>query len=40
MRALVPSFDNGGGTLDKLGQIMSENNFVGCPTADKRSLNM
>ncbi|XP_020237088.1 uncharacterized protein LOC109816465 isoform X2 [Cajanus cajan] len=38
--ASVPSFDNGGGTLDKVGQIMSENEFVGCPTADKRSLNM
>ncbi|KAK7405823.1 hypothetical protein VNO78_07433 [Psophocarpus tetragonolobus] len=40
MCALVPSFDNAGGTLDKHGQIMSENNFFDCPTADKRSLNM
>ncbi|CAJ1924372.1 unnamed protein product [Sphenostylis stenocarpa] len=40
MHALVPSFDNGGGTLDKLGQIMSENNSVGWAIADKRSLNM
>ncbi|TKY71263.1 microtubule cytoskeleton organization [Spatholobus suberectus] len=40
MCASVSSFDNGGGTLDKLGQIMSENEFVGCPTVDKRSLNM
>ncbi|RDX93277.1 Gamma-tubulin complex component 6, partial [Mucuna pruriens] len=38
MCASVPSFDNGGGTLDKLGQIMSENEFVGCPTADKRNI--
>nr|KYP45098.1 hypothetical protein KK1_033380 [Cajanus cajan] len=36
--ASVPSFDNGGGTLDKVGQIMSENEFVGCPTADKRNI--
>jgi len=35
MHALVPSFGNGGGTLDKLDQIMSENNI-----ADRRSLNM
>ncbi|KAG2375414.1 uncharacterized protein HKW66_Vig0164320 [Vigna angularis] len=35
MHALVPSFGNGGGTLDKLDQIVSENNI-----ADKRSLNM
>lgn len=40
MCASVPSLDNGGGTLDKLGQIMLENEFVGCPTTDKRSLNM
>ncbi|KAK7308197.1 hypothetical protein VNO77_41797 [Canavalia gladiata] len=36
----APSFDNGGGTLDKLGQIMSEDESIGCPTADKRSINM
>ncbi|XP_027360926.1 uncharacterized protein LOC113869026 [Abrus precatorius] len=38
--ASVPSFDNDGGTLDKLGQIMSEDKSTGCPAADKKSLNM
>jgi len=38
MHALVPSFDNGGGTFDKLGQIVSENNSVSWTIADK-SLN-
>ncbi|KAI5423592.1 uncharacterized protein LOC127076879 isoform X1 [Lathyrus oleraceus] len=36
----VPSFDNGGGTLDKLCQLMSEDEPIVCPTADKSSSKM
>ncbi|GAU29528.1 hypothetical protein TSUD_115500, partial [Trifolium subterraneum] len=40
MHAPVPSVDNGGGTLDKLGQLMSEDEPIVRPTADKSSSNM
>jgi gamma-tubulin complex component 6 len=40
MHTPVPSFDNGGGTLDKLGQLMSEDEPIVCATADKSSSNM
>lgn len=36
----VPSFDNGGGTLDKLSQLLSEDEPIVCPTADKSSSKM
>ncbi|XP_058778579.1 uncharacterized protein LOC131652661 isoform X2 [Vicia villosa] len=36
----VSSFDNGGGTLDKLSQLMSEDEPIVCPTADKSSPKM
>ncbi|XP_061354421.1 uncharacterized protein LOC133299039 isoform X2 [Gastrolobium bilobum] len=39
MHASVPSFDNGG-TLDKLGQLISEDVSIVHPTADNRSSNM
>jgi len=40
MHAPVSSFDNDVGTLDKLGQLMSEDEPIVCLTADKSSSNM
>lgn len=40
MHAPVSSFDNDVGTLDKLGQLMSEDEPIVCSTADKSSSNM
>ncbi|XP_004511289.1 uncharacterized protein [Cicer arietinum] len=40
VHASVPSFDNCGGTLDKINQLMLEDEPVVCPTTDKGSSNM